>query len=89
MILAGKLKAQVVGDVAHGLERSVDVEQAHGRLVLGQGVKDKREAKLGPQHAHAAPAQPPEQDEQHYRADDGQNEEGVDELSQYGPLFAF
>ena len=61
VIEAGQLKVQVIGQVAHGLESPVDVDEAHWRSVGVLRLKDERGAKLGLAHGHAALLEQPRQ----------------------------
>ena len=57
VIVNAKLEAQFRRNVAHGLERAVNVEQPNGRTVGVLGVKNHREAKFCTRHKNASSAQ--------------------------------
>ena len=57
VIVNAKLEAQFRRNVAHGLERAINVEQPNGRTVGVFGVKNHRETKFCARHKNASSTQ--------------------------------
>ena len=57
VIVDAEFKAQLRRNIAHGLERAINVEQPDGRTVGVLGVKDHREAKFCTRHKNASSTQ--------------------------------